>query len=88
MGRLVADYWGWGSTYWWKNRWPRICSKRTRCSKRRKKIDGYLQVGHVERFNPAVIAVEPIVNRPLFFEVHRLGVFTARSPWTWTLFTI
>jgi len=38
-----------------------------------------LQVGHVERFNPAVIAVEPILNRPLFFEVHRLGVFTARS---------
>ena len=38
-----------------------------------------LQVGHVERFNPAVTAVEPILNRPLFFEVHRLGVFTARS---------
>jgi len=38
-----------------------------------------LQVGHVERFNPAVIAVEPVVNRPLFFEVHRLGVFTPRS---------
>ena len=38
-----------------------------------------LQVGHVERFNPAVITVEPIVNRPLFFEVHRLGVFTPRS---------
>jgi len=38
-----------------------------------------LQVGHVERFNPAVIAVEPILNRPLFFEVHRLGVFTPRS---------
>jgi predicted dehydrogenase len=38
-----------------------------------------LQVGHVERFNPAVAAVEPIVDRPLFFEVHRLGVFTPRS---------
>ena len=38
-----------------------------------------LQIGHVERFNPAVRAVEPIVNRPLFFEVHRLGVFTPRS---------
>ncbi len=38
-----------------------------------------LQVGHVERFNPAVTAIEPIVNRPLFFEVHRLGVFTPRS---------
>jgi predicted dehydrogenase len=44
-----------------------------------KKNQRVLQVGHVERFNPAVIAVEPIVNRPLFFEVHRLGVFTARS---------
>jgi len=38
-----------------------------------------LQIGHVERFNPAVLAVEPILNRPLFFEVHRLGVFAPRS---------
>jgi predicted dehydrogenase len=44
-----------------------------------KKNGRILQVGHVERFNPAVVAVEPIVNRPLFFEVHRLGVFTPRS---------
>src|SRR5258708_9284766 len=38
-----------------------------------------LQIGHVERFNPAVLAVEPILNHPLFFEVHRLGVVTPRS---------
>jgi len=38
-----------------------------------------LQVGHLERFNPAVVAVEKIVSRPLFFEVHRLGVFSPRS---------
>jgi predicted dehydrogenase len=38
-----------------------------------------LQVGHVERFNPAVVAAAGIVERPLFFEVHRLGVFSARS---------
>ncbi len=38
-----------------------------------------LQVGHLERFNPAVAAVEKIVARPLFFEVHRLGVFSPRS---------
>src|SRR5881296_3566932 len=44
-----------------------------------KKNARILQAGHVERFNPAVIAVEPILNRPLFFEVHRLGVFTPRS---------
>ena len=39
-----------------------------------------LQVGHVERFNPAVLAVEPVVNRPLFFEVHRLAVTLATAP--------
>ncbi len=38
-----------------------------------------LQVGHLERFNPAIAAVEKIVTRPLFFEVHRLGVFSPRS---------
>ena len=38
-----------------------------------------LQVGHLERFNPAVIALTPVVNRPLFFEVHRLGLFSHRS---------
>lgn len=38
-----------------------------------------LQVGHLERFNPAVVAAEKVITRPLFFEVHRLGVFTPRS---------
>jgi len=38
-----------------------------------------LQIGHLERFNPAVIAVIPRVNHPLYFEVHRLGVFSPRS---------
>jgi len=38
-----------------------------------------LQVGHLERFNPAVAAVRKIVTRPLFFEVHRLGIFSPRS---------
>ena len=38
-----------------------------------------LQVGHLERFNPGVLAVMPIVNRPLYFEIDRLGVFSPRS---------
>jgi predicted dehydrogenase len=38
-----------------------------------------LQVGHLERFNPAVLAVEPKLKRPMFFEAHRLSVFTPRS---------
>src|SRR3989440_11612458 len=37
------------------------------------------QVGHLERFNPAVIATVPLVTQPMFFEVHRLSVFTPRS---------
>jgi predicted dehydrogenase len=37
------------------------------------------QAGHLERFNPAVRAVLPHVTRPMFFEVHRLSVFTPRS---------
>ncbi len=38
-----------------------------------------LQVGHLERFNPAVIAAEAGLVRPMFFEAHRLSVFTPRS---------
>ncbi len=38
-----------------------------------------LQVGHLERFNPAVRALEAASRLPLFFEVHRLSVFTPRS---------
>jgi len=38
-----------------------------------------LQVGHLERFNPAVIALERAATLPLFFEIHRMSVFTLRS---------
>jgi len=37
------------------------------------------QAGHLERFNPAVRAALPHITRPMFFEVHRLSVFTPRS---------
>jgi predicted dehydrogenase len=38
-----------------------------------------VQIGHLERFNPAVAAVEPLLNHPMFFEAHRLSIFTPRS---------
>lgn len=38
-----------------------------------------LQVGHLERFNPAVEAARRILRLPLFFEIHRLSVFSPRS---------
>ena len=47
-----------------------------RLSEARKAI---LQPGHLERFNPAVLAAESSLRRPMFFEAHRLSIFTPRS---------
>ena len=38
-----------------------------------------LQVGHLESFNPVVIALRDAATLPLFFEIHRMSVFTPRS---------
>jgi len=38
-----------------------------------------LQVGHLERFNPGALAAKAVTRQPLFFEIHRLGVFSPRS---------
>src|SRR2546423_126929 len=38
-----------------------------------------LMVGHLERFNPALVALRPHVRNPVYFEIHRVGQFTARS---------
>jgi predicted dehydrogenase len=38
-----------------------------------------LQVGHLERFNPAVVELEKRATLPLFFEIHRLNIFSPRS---------
>src|SRR5437899_7088905 len=43
------------------------------------KTGALLQVGHLERFNPALIALRPHVRHPVYFEIHRVGEFTARS---------
>ncbi len=41
--------------------------------------DTFVQCGHVERFNPAVLAAEPHLDHPLFVESHRMAPFTQRS---------
>ena len=38
-----------------------------------------IQVGHLERFNPAVVALRNVVSRPLFIESHRLSIFNERG---------
>lgn len=38
-----------------------------------------LQIGHIERFNPAVIKMESLISKPIFIESHRLNFFTKRG---------
>jgi predicted dehydrogenase len=38
-----------------------------------------LMVGHLERFNPAMVALRPHVTQPLYFEIHRVSPFPNRS---------
>ncbi|MGB0918173.1 MAG: Gfo/Idh/MocA family protein, partial [Flavobacteriales bacterium] len=38
-----------------------------------------VQIGHVERFNPAFIASKPFINQPMFIESHRLAQFNPRG---------
>ena len=38
-----------------------------------------LMVGHLERYNPAMVALRPHVTKPLYFEIHRVSPFPNRS---------
>ena len=38
-----------------------------------------LQIGHIERFNPAVMKMESLISKPIFIESHRLNFFTKRG---------
>ncbi len=43
------------------------------------KSSAKLMVGHLERFNPAMVALRPFVDNPLYFEIHRVSPFPNRS---------
>ncbi len=38
-----------------------------------------LQIGHIERFNPAILAAKKVIKNPLFIEAHRFSPFYGRS---------
>ncbi|MCP3951144.1 MAG: Gfo/Idh/MocA family oxidoreductase [Desulfobacterales bacterium] len=40
--------------------------------------DLVIQVGHLERFNPAVVALQDIIKQPMFIESHRLSIYKPR----------
>ena len=64
---------------WWKSPWPRRWRMPTNWFGLAQSLDRIGQVGHLERFNPAVRATAPLITQPMFFEVHRLSIFTPRS---------
>ena len=46
---------------------------------RAKEHGAVLQIGHIERFNPAVMKMESLISKPIFIESHRLNFFTNRG---------
>ena len=42
------------------------------------KNNALLQVGHIERFNPAILAIHHLKSNPLFIEAHRMGPYSPR----------
>ena len=50
-----------------------------RLIERAKERGAVLQIGHIERFNPAVMKMESLISKPIFIESHRLNFFTKRG---------
>ena len=69
----------WASMFWSRSPWPLRWPKPTICSPRRAVRDAFCRSGTWSDSIPRSLAVMPILNHPLYFEVHRLGVFTPRS---------
>ena len=58
---------------------PHRAPRRASCVDAARRGGAVLQVGHVERFNPVMTAVEKLGIKPVFLEVHRLAPYTFRS---------
>ena len=67
------------STCWWRSPSRPISIPPTRLIEAAERHGRILQVGHLERFNPAVMELERRATLPLFFEIHRLNLFSPRS---------
>ena len=67
------------NTFLWKNRWPIPWKKPATWLNWPRNRNVKFQVGHVERFNPAFLALKEYALNPMFIEVHRLAQFNPRG---------
>ena len=67
------------STCWWKNRWRRPLADARDLTALAERSDRILQIGHLERFNPAIVSSALDPESPRFVECHRLAPFTERG---------
>ncbi len=76
--RVARTAWRQVSMFCWRNRSPsRARKRRSYCNADAKSL--ILQVGHLERFNPALQAMEPFLTHPVFIESNRISVFKNRG---------
>ena len=66
-------------TCWWRSRSPRRRPRRRELIELARRQQRILQVGHLERFNSAILAAEPYLTRPRFIECHRLAPYRERG---------
>ena len=67
------------STCWSKSRWRRRVREARELAALAERRGRILQIGHLERFNPAIVELRPIVRGPRFIECLRVAPFTERG---------
>ena len=63
----------------WKSRWRPRSTEARDLAELAERSDRILQIGHLERFNPAIVHLRSILHAPRFIECHRLAPFTERG---------
>ena len=77
--RSPARSWSGASPRWSRSRWPARWPSPSSSSRWPEHRGAVLQVGHIERFNPALRALEQLAVRPKYINAERLSTYTFRS---------
>ncbi len=79
IARSPAPSWPGGSPRWSRSRWPARLAEAEQLAALARANGAVLQVGHIERFNPALPALDQLPIRPKYITAERLSTYTFRS---------